>query len=178
MKKGENREDLKMAVLMCVFFAAVYMDLHFYKIPNLCILTGILSGLIMTYGLYSFEGILRAVAAAGLIFAGFYPFYLMGGLGAGDVKLLMITGFFIHDARLLAKYLFATFALAAIICAVKMILFAESRKRIFYLGRYLKKAALTGIIDNYIVDKENKKCVIRLSIPAFVSLAAMWMGVY
>lgn len=167
-----------MAVLMFVFFAAAYMDLHFYKIPNLCILTGILSGVIMTYVSYSFGGIFWAFAAAGVIFAGFYPFYLMGGLGAGDVKLLMMTGFFIHDARLLIKYLFATFALATVISIVKMILFAESRERLFYLGRYLKKAALTGSFDNYIVDKENRKCVIRLCIPAFVSLAAMWVGVY
>lgn len=165
-----------MAILMCIFCAAVCMDLCFYKIPNLCILTGILSGLIMTYASYSFAGVLGAGVSAAVIFAGFYPFYLMGAIGAGDVKLLMTTGFFINDARLLIKYLLVTFALAAIISLAKMILFAESRGRLSYLCRYLKKAALTGSIDNYAVDKENKKCVIRISVPAFVSLALMWAG--
>lgn len=166
-----------MAVLMCIFCAAAYMDLRFYKIPNLCIFTGILSGLIMTYAAYSFAGVLGAGVSAALIFAGFYPFYLMGGIGAGDVKLLMITGFFMHDVRLLIKYLLATFALATVISLVKMLLFAESRERMSYLCRYLRKAALTGNIGNYIVDKENKKCVIRISVPALVSLMAIWAGV-
>lgn len=166
-----------MAILMCIFCAAAYMDLRFYKIPNLCILTGILSGLIMTYASYSFAGVFAAGVSAAGIFAIFYPFYLMGGIGAGDVKLLMMTGFFMHDARLLIKYLLVTFALAAVISIVKMLLFAESKERLLYLGRYLRKAALTGSIDEYKVDKENKKCVIRLSIPALVSLALMWAGI-
>lgn len=167
-----------MAVLMCIFSIAAYMDLCFYKIPNLCIITGILSGLIMTYSSYSFVGVLGAGVSAAAVFAGLYPFYLMGGLGAGDIKLLMMTCFFIHDAGMLIKYLLATFALAAVISLVKMLVFSESRERLLYLGRYIKKAVLTGSIDEYEVDKENKKCVIRLSVPALVILAMIWMEGY
>lgn len=167
-----------MAVLACVFCAAVYMDLRFYKIPNLCILTGTLYGLVMACVSYSAVEVLGAFAAAAVIFAGLYPFYLIGGLGAGDIKLLMMTAFFIRGGHLLTKYLLGTFVLAALFSIVKMLLFAESRERLFYLGGYLKKAALTGSIDNYIVDKTNKRCLIRLSIPAFISLLAMWAGIY
>ena len=112
-----------------------------------------------------------------MIFAVFYPFYLMGGLGAGDVKLLMMTGCFIQCGRIL-QYLLVTFALAAVMSTAKIVLFRESRERILYFGRYLKKVVLTGLVDSYIVDRKNKRCVIRLSVPAFVSLIMMCMGVY
>jgi len=136
-----------------------------------------LSGLIVTLMSYSVVGMLGACIAMSFIFMVFYPFYLIGGLGAGDVKLLMMTACFIREERLI-KYLFVTFALAAAISVIKMLLFRESRQRLVYLAQYLKKTALTGSIDHYITNKENKKCVIRLSIPAFMSLIVMCLGVY
>lgn len=166
-----------MIILIGVFCVAVYMDLRFYKIPNLCILAGIVYGLIMTYVSYSVVEVLAACASMMMIFAVFYPFYLMGGLGAGDVKLLMMTGCFIQCGRII-QYLLVTFIIAAIISVVKTGLFRESRERVRYFGRYLKKALLTGSVDSYVVDKTNKRCVIRLSVPAFVSLIMMCMGVY
>lgn len=166
-----------MAIFIGVFCVAVYMDLRFYKIPNLCILVGITSGLIMTYVSYSVVGMLWVFAAMTVLFLAFYPFYLIGGLGAGDIKLLMMTTCFIHEERFI-KYLLVTFVLAAVISVTKMLFVRESRQRLFYLGQYLKKAAFTGSIDHYIVDKKNKKCVIRLSVPAFMSLMIMYLGGY
>ena len=166
-----------MVILISVFCAAVYMDLRFYKIPNLCILVGMISGLIMTCVSYSVIEMLAACVAMVIVFAVFYPFYLMGGLGAGDVKLLMMTGCFIKSERLI-QYLMVTFGVAAVISAIKMLLFRESRERILYFGGYLKKLVLTGCMDSYRVDTTNKRCVVRLSVPAFVSLILMCMEVY
>lgn len=79
----------------------------------------------------------------------------------------------------LLRYLFVTMALAAVWSVVKMLVYAESRERLFYLGRYIRKAVLTGTIDEYQIDKTQKRCVIRLSIPAFISLLLMYyMGAY
>ena len=166
-----------MVILIGVFCAAVYMDLRFYKIPNLCILAGIVSGLIMTYMSYSSVGMLAACATMAVVFAVFYPFYLMGGLGAGDVKLLMMTGCFIRGEQLF-QYLAVMFGAAAVISILKIALFRESRERILYFTGYLKKAMFTGCMDSYRVDMTNKRCVIRLSVPAFISLILMYMGVY
>lgn len=166
-----------MGIFIGVFCVAVYMDLRFYKIPNLCILVGITSGLIMTYMSYSVVEMLGVCIVMTIIFSAFYPFYLIGGLGAGDIKLLMMTACFIHGERFI-KYLLVTFVIAAVISVTKMLFVRESRQRLFYLGQYLKKATLTGNIDHYIVDKKDKRCVIRLSIPAFMSLMIMCLGIY
>lgn len=166
-----------MIILIGVFCAAVYMDLRFYRIPNVCIFTGVIFGFIRTLASYSAVGLLAVCMAIVMIFAVFYPFYLIGGLGAGDVKLLMMTGCFIRSERLI-QYLLVTFMIAAMISAVKIVCFRECRERLLYFGRYVKKAVLTGCTDTYITDRTNKRCVIRLSVPAFVSLIMMCMGVY
>jgi len=166
-----------MAILIGVFCVAVYMDLRFYKIPNLCILVGAVCGLVMTYVSYSAIKVFEACIAMGVIFMIFYPFYLLGGLGAGDIKLFMMTACFLQREHLV-NYLFLTFALAAVGSVVKMLLFRESRERLFYLGWYFKKAVLTGSIEHYVVDKSNRNSVIRLSVPAFVSLIVLCFGGY
>ena len=167
-----------MGILIGVFSVAIFTDWRCYRIPNICIGIGAVAGLIMTYVSYSFAGILAALASMLIVFMAFYPFYLLGGIGAGDVKLFMMVGCYMKQDVLL-RYLFVTMALAAVWSVVKMLVYAESRERLFYLGRYIRKAVLTGTIDEYQIDKTQKRCVIRLSIPAFISLLLMYyMGAY
>ena len=169
-----------MGILIGVFCVVIFMDWRYYRIPNSCIFTGIAAGLIMTYRSYALAGLLEAVGLAAVIFFAFYPFYLMGALGAGDVKLFMMTGCYrsYMGTDGLIHYLLVTMAIAAVISAVKMIVYAESRERLFYLARYLRKAAVTGAVDTYQIDKTQTRCVVRLSIPAFLSLLLMCAGVY
>lgn len=166
-----------MGILIGVFSVAIFTDWRCYRIPNTCICIGAVAGLIMTYVSYSFAGLLSSLAGMMIIFMAFYPFYLLGGIGAGDVKLFMMLGCFIQGDMLL-RYMLVTMAIAAAWSVIKMLVFAESRERLFYLGRYIRKAALTGAMDEYQIDKTQKRCVIRLSIPAFISLLLMCMGVY
>ncbi len=166
-----------MGILIGVFSVAVFWDWRFYRIPNLCIIIGILVGMAQTYRLYTIIGVLGALMDMLIIFAAFYPFYLIHGIGAGDVKLFMMICCFIRGNQLLA-YLFATMLLAAVWSGIKMIAYKECRERLFYLGRYLKKTAFTGIIDVYEIDKTQKNAVIRLSIPAFISLILLNMKLY
>lgn len=166
-----------MVIFIALFCVMVYTDLRYYKIPNLCIAAGVAAGLVVTYMSCSASGVLWACVSAAAVFAAFYPFYLMGGLGAGDVKLLMTVCFFVSGTRII-YYLLVTFALAALISIVKIALFAESRQRLCYLGGYIKKAVLTGAVDDFKVDKAGKKSVIRLSVPAFISYLIMCAGLY
>ena len=161
--------------LIGIFSIAVYSDLRSYRIPNLCIITGVIVGLIMTGMSYSTAGVFESLADMFLIFIAFYPFYLLGGIGAGDVKLFIMTGGYIRGVELF-QYMFVTMAIAAVWSIVKMAVFAESRERLFYLGRYIRKIVYTGAVDTYEIDKAQKRSVIRLSVPAFLSLLLYQMG--
>ena len=169
-----------MGILIGVFCVAIFMDWCHYRIPNACIIVGMTAGLIMTYMSYSLNGLLEAIGAAVVIFLAFYPFYLLGALGAGDIKLFMMVGcYHCHmGTDGLVHYMLVTMAIAAVISAVKMAVYAESRERLFYLMRYLRKVAVTGTFDTYQTDKTQKRCVVRLSIPAFMGLVLMCAGVY
>lgn len=169
-----------MGILIGVFCVVIFMDWRYYRIPNICIIAGTATGLVMTYRSYAVMGLLEAASLAAVIFLAFYPFYLVGALGAGDVKLFMMMGCYrsYMGADGLIRYLLATMAIAAVISAGKMIVYAESRERLFYLARYLRKVAMTGVLDTYQIDRAQKRCVVRLSIPAFLSLLLMCVGAY
>ena len=164
-----------MWVLIGIFSVAVYSDLRSYKIPNFCVIAGAIAGFIMTGMSYSAAGVFESLADMFIIFIVFYPFYLLGGIGAGDVKLFMMAGCFIRGAALF-HYLFAAMAIAAVWSIVKMAVFAESRERLLYLGRYIRKVVYTGAVDTYEIDKTEKRSVIRLSVPALLSLLLYQAG--
>ena len=86
----------------------------------------------------------------------------------------MTAGYF--HGRQLFTYIFVTMILAAAISVVKILFFDECRGRLVYLCRYVKKAVVTGTIDEYKIDNNNKRCVIRLSIPAFIAVLVMLSG--
>ena len=169
-----------MGILIGVFCVAIFMDWRHYRIPNICMIVGIAAGLVMTSVSYSMSGLLQAISTAFVIFLVFYPFYLLGALGAGDVKLFMMVGCYscYIGTNGIIHYMLVTMTIAAAISIIKMIAYAESRARLFYLIRYLRKVAVTGVVDEYHVDKTQKRCVVRLSIPAFFSLILMCVGVY
>lgn len=176
-KEVTVREVWSMGILIGVFSAAIFMDWRYYRIPNVCIVAGMAAGLVMTYMSDSIMGIAKAGVSMIIVFLSFYPFYLMGGIGAGDVKLFMMVCYYVKGDRLV-HYLFVTMLTAAGFSVLKMVLYAESRERLFYLVRYIRKAALTGVMDEYQIDKTQKKSMIRLSIPAMISLLLMCLGVY
>jgi prepilin peptidase CpaA len=79
-------------VLSALVVLAVYGDLRHHRISNKLSLLGILAGL----GLQTVEagllGLTSGVLGVGVGLACFAPFYLLRGMGAGDVKLLAAVG--------------------------------------------------------------------------------------
>jgi prepilin peptidase CpaA len=80
---------------------ALFTDVRHFRIPNL--LTGplLLSGLVYAWGLHGLPGLFSSGAGvvAGFIFL--LPLYLIGGMGAGDVKLMGALGAWLKVARIL-----------------------------------------------------------------------------
>ena len=77
--------------LLCAALGAVY-DVHSRRIPNFITLPAIALGLLLHAVIGGWRQL--ATAAAGGLICGliFLVFYLAGGMGAGDVKLITATG--------------------------------------------------------------------------------------
>lgn len=84
--------DARDAAVLLVGVVACWYDLRVGRLPNALTLGGALCGLVYAGYAGGVAGALTSAAgwAVGLLL--FLPFFALGGLGAGDVKLLAATG--------------------------------------------------------------------------------------
>lgn len=108
-------------------------DLKTDRIPNGFLATGIMIGLggSQWFG----PGLPSSSVSMLLAFLLMYPLFKIGGLGAGDVKVLVMTGCFLEINDFLTT-LTAAFVIGAVMSAVKLFAEHNGRERLAYLLAY------------------------------------------
>jgi len=103
-------EVLEPAVVVLVFLA-VYTDLRWRRIPNVLTVSGALAGLALNMIILGPTEGLR-IACLGLVvgLALLLPFFALGGMGGGDVKLLAALGAWVGPGRVFNIFLYAALA--------------------------------------------------------------------
>ncbi len=80
-------------IVLCALLAiSVFTDLTTNRIPNAITLPAIVFALTWQGLLAGWGGLIGAGAGFGIGVAAFLPMYLLGGMGAGDVKLMAASG--------------------------------------------------------------------------------------
>lgn len=97
--------------LFIILSATAYYDCRYERIPNRLIIAGVVTGSIFL-GIHGEGSIQIHIFLAGVILLSFYPFFIFGALGAGDVKLFALSGLFLLPKQLLYS-LFLAFLIAA-----------------------------------------------------------------
>ncbi len=98
------------ALLLLFLAGAVITDLRARIIPNILVLAGALTGILLA-GLHPDGiGFLRALGGLALGLAILLPLYLLRAMGAGDVKLMAMTGAFIGPAAIVEAVLWVMLA--------------------------------------------------------------------
>ncbi|WP_434352184.1 A24 family peptidase [Trichococcus flocculiformis] len=92
MKEGVKMNMLNEVILLMIIGISSYFDLKERKIPNKITFVGILIGILINSYLGGGTGLLRAVLGMFLGLAIFFIPFAMGGMGAGDVKLMGAIG--------------------------------------------------------------------------------------
>ena len=102
--------NIYQTVVVGVVLAAVICDLRTRRIPNLLTFGAAFAGLcVHTYvGGWTALGVAAAGCLAGA--ALFFPFFALGGMGAGDVKLLGAIGAWVGPAAVVWVALFSSIA--------------------------------------------------------------------
>lgn len=170
--------------LLVLFLAegAALFDLKEERIPNLWLLTGLLFSLtgqsLFFRDIRSNPDFLSALIPLLLLL----PFYLLRMIGAGDIKLLMVTGVFMKPGQILRLLLF-TF-LSASVCAVLHMFFSLSDSDDFHpferfrcLIRYLYTFRLSGCREPYWRDARAEEKV-HLAVYIFAALIPWAAGWY
>jgi prepilin peptidase CpaA len=109
----------QVAIALLVGLAAIVEDLRRRTISNWIPATALAGGLLVHAGERGWWGLLTALGGAVSGFAVFLVFYLLGGMGGGDVKLMAGFGAVLGPGRLLEASLWTAgvggiFALAAV----------------------------------------------------------------
>ena len=104
--------DLRMVALFALLAVAAVSDWRSYRIPNWLTFGGALFALV--YGTLAARtpavGAASAFGGLGIGFAAMVPFYVIGIMGAGDVKLMAMAGAFIGPEQTLMAVLFTFIA--------------------------------------------------------------------
>lgn len=116
----EMVEPGRWAMLAMVLAVATVSDVRTRRIPNSLTLAGCLAGLVLGALASGGSGFMEAGKGLLLGFAISLPFWLLGWLGAGDVKLLAAVGSFVGSA-LVIEVLLAT-GIAGAVLAVGALL--------------------------------------------------------
>lgn len=91
-------DALNSTVAICltiVLVTAVITDVKSHRIPNVLLFPALAFSLMFHAATGGAEGLLGALAGLALGIAMLLPLYVMGGMGAGDVKLLGVVGSFL-----------------------------------------------------------------------------------
>lgn len=85
-------ETIYPAMATCCALAGSFCDVKSRRIPNLVTVPCFVSGLLLHLVLGGWKQMLLALAAGTICGVVFVLFYIAGGMGAGDVKLIMAVG--------------------------------------------------------------------------------------
>ena len=96
MSSNTLQFDSIAAMTLCIFMViAVVTDLREHRIPNMLVIAVLLLGLTTQLGTDSVTGIISWAGGLAIGMAIFLPFYIGGGMGAGDVKLMAAVAAFL-----------------------------------------------------------------------------------
>jgi len=126
MKEWIGPLPLLPALLMAgAAMVAAMIDIRSRRIPNALVLAAFLAGFAANAYVGGTEGLWRAAAGAGLAMLVYFPLFLLRGMGAGDVKLMMAVG-----ALAGPRAWFWVFVIAAVSGAAAGVVLALSRGRL------------------------------------------------
>lgn len=121
------------AVLTIVAGAAAWSDLKKKIIPNRLLFPGMAAGLLLRTAMDILEGkpldILTMAAEITVLFICLWPVYGMGGLGAGDCKLLLLAGVFLPVKQAIFVIAGTFFTAAAGIMVLTLFYYVKRKKR-------------------------------------------------
>lgn len=105
-------QDTRFVVLLGLLLIAAVSDCRSYRIPNWLTLGGLTFGLMFSIVVpFSIKlGFLWALGGAAIGFFIMLPLYALGMLGAGDVKLMAMTGAFLGVDSTIAAVVFSLIA--------------------------------------------------------------------
>jgi prepilin peptidase CpaA len=117
-------DSYSIALLIGALTFAAISDIGYQRIPNLITYPAMVLGLFHHVATNGMEGFLIGMGGLAVGIVVLIPFYLMGGMGAGDVKLMGAVGSILGP-----KYAFISFVFTGIVGAIYSLLIMIINRR-------------------------------------------------
>lgn len=164
-------------ILAVILNAAMLSDLLTGRIKNSLILSGLILGLLYQLLTAGAGGIFVFAGGMLLPFAVTFPLFAFGAIGAGDVKLLAVTGGFL-GAEAMPGCLLWSLLFGAVGALLKMLFKGSLCRRFLYLAEYVGQVLGEGKWRPYGQSFREEEAVIHLSVCIlFAALACMIGGI-
>lgn len=95
MQSFDSQNSTVLICLLIILVTAVGTDIKSHRIPNLLLFPALAFSLMLHTVTGGVEGFVGSLGGLALGIAMLLPLYVMGGMGAGDVKLLGVVGSFL-----------------------------------------------------------------------------------
>ncbi len=170
-------------VLLILLLVAVITDLSVTRIPNLIIITGLVSGIFYRVLCKGERNYFMLAVGILLPIIVFFPLFLIRAMGAGDIKLLAVTGAFFTIKENM-ECIVVAILIAGVIALIKIVAEKNIRERIKYLFVYLahiyKYAVAGNFYEKPYMDTEDKvvvkKAGIKFSLPVLLGVIIVMGG--
>lgn len=164
---------------LCVFLtAACSYDYRDHRIPNYLIVLMAVLGAGWRFRSGGPPEMLSCVGGGALLLILLYPFFRIGAVGAGDVKLLAVTAGYFPLEKIL-YFLFFSLLIAGVISLYRMWKEKSFGRRMEYLRRYLTDTARNGSWRLYPENEEDRsKTGVCMSGPVLLSVLLYLGGIY
>lgn len=156
---GQGGDNIIYLILLLA--AACYFDYRKAKIPNKLIAAGLFLAVIKAAAEGFSSGAVGVVqelldicTQAIIITAILYPLYMLGVLGAGDVKLCCMCAAFLDRADC-PKVFLKALLLAAVVGIAKMLFWGNIRERIIYFLAYAADVVRLGRLKPYWTEENS-----------------------
>lgn len=171
-----------MESVIFIFFCSVALvivgcDIKEHRIPNGLVITGMLSAFIIRLLEYGIEGCVSAVVSMLIPLGLLFPVYMLGMIGAGDIKLLCMYAVLLNWEQVL-YLLFYACALGSVWSLVRMIINNSLVRRFQYLKDYVVGMAGQKNIRKYFTPEQGYKDTIPFALPIGLSYVLHLGGMY
>lgn len=173
-KETEVKKLIKFLIGFIVLGIASVYDLKEYRVPNYCIVLGLVAGFFIQIFQAGMVGCVVWITSVGVIWLLLFPFSLLGMFGAGDVKLFMVIAS-LFGVVFTMRYAIVALFVGAIYAVFQMLWHRNLLNRLRFLATYFRIIFLSRTIIKYRsnISEEDSKNLIPFVVPmelAFVLL--------
>ncbi len=167
-----------MVVLCAILGIVCIYDYTRGKIPNFLTVGVAFWGMLESYQRSSLSGVGQYLLVMVVVLLVLYPFFRIGGLGGGDVKLLSVCAGYFPVSKIIL-FLFLSMLISVAFSMILLLKERNARERVAYFCSYCLAVARSGKWQLYLPEKSGRKLRgVCMSGPVLCSALLCLGGVY